>query len=93
MVNLLEATANNHQTGAMQIEFGERPDAILRKRMRVCTVFAWDPEQEHYKIKSVVESFEYAPARLLPGAWDGDSSVRADGTAHGFLVALVRPRC
>ena len=33
------------------------------------------------------------PARLLPGAWDGDSNVRADGTAHGFLVALVRPRC
>ena len=42
MEKLLEATANNHQTGAMQIEFGDRPDTILRNRMGVCTCFAWN---------------------------------------------------
>ena len=68
MENLLEATANKRQTGAMQIEFGDKPDAILRKRMGVCTCFTWNWHREHYETKGIVKSFEYAPARPPPGA-------------------------
>ena len=93
MKNLLEATANRHQTGAMQIEFGDKPEFILRNRMGVCTCFAWNSGPDHYETKGIVESFEYASARPPSGAWDYDSSIRADGTAHGFLVALIRPYC
>ena len=89
---LLGMTGEDQQSGAIQIEFGDKPDEILRKRRGVCTGFSWDPEQEHYRTMGVIETFEYAPARLLPGPWNGGSRARADGTAHGYLVAFVRSR-
>ena len=32
IVELLEMTGNDRQCGAMHIEFGDKPDAILRKK-------------------------------------------------------------
>ena len=34
----------DRQRGALQVEFGEMPDVILRRRRGVCTGFLWDPE-------------------------------------------------
>ena len=89
---LLEMTRGDPQSGVMQIEFGDKPDAIIRKRRGGCTGFTWDPEQEQHRTKGVIETVEYAPPRLLPGPWNGEISVWADGMAHRFLVAVIRPK-
>ena len=80
------------QRGALQVEFGEIPDVILRRRRGVCTGLLWDPEQEQHRTKGVVEAVEYAPSPRLPGPWNEGSNVRADGTAHGLLMAVIRQR-
>jgi len=79
-------TGEDQQSGALQIEFGDKPDAILRKRRGVCSGFAWDPDQECYHPMGVIETFEYAPARLVSPDGDGVIRARTDGMAHGSLV-------
>ena len=82
----------DRQRGALQVEFGEMPDVILRRRSSVCTGFLWDPEQERHRTKGNIEAVEHTPSPRLPGPWHGESHVRADGTPHGFLVAVAEPR-
>ena len=62
---LLGMTGEDQQSGALQIEFGDKPDAILRRQRGGYNGFAWDPDQEHYRTTGVIETFEYTPARLL----------------------------
>ena len=68
-------TGGDRQRGVMQVEFGESPDVILRRRGGVFVGFSWDPEQEHHRTKGVIEAVEYASSRLLPGPWYGKSNV------------------
>ena len=90
--DVLGMSRGDQQRGALQVKFGDMPDVILRRRRGVCTGFLWDPGQGQHRTKGVIEAVEYASSRLLPGPWYGGSNVRADGTAHGFLVAVIRPK-
>ena len=49
----------DQQRGTLQVEFGEMPDVILRRRSGVCTEFFWDLEQERHRTKEDIEAFEY----------------------------------
>ena len=89
---LLERTGEEQQSGELQIEFGEKPDSILTLQRGVCTGLAWDPDQERYHPMGVIERFEYVPDRMMPTDVEGVVRARTDGTAHGSLVAFVRPQ-
>ena len=76
----------DQQRGALQFEFGEMPNVILRRRGGVCTEFLWYREQERNRTKGDIDAFKYDAS---PRTWSGESHGRADGTPHGFLVAVV----
>ena len=50
---ILGMSRGDQQRGALQVEFGEMPDVVLRRRGGVCTGFLWDREQERHQKKRI----------------------------------------